>query len=82
MMGGMVGNNSCGAHSPIYGTTRDHVLKIKTILSDGNEVEFKEIDKDTFEKKRNQTDLEGHLYKRFDEILGDKNNQDEIRREF
>jgi len=29
MIGGMVGNNSCGSHSVIYGTTRDHVLEIK-----------------------------------------------------
>ena len=41
MIGGMVGNNACGAHSLIYGSTRDHLLSVKTILSDGSEAEFK-----------------------------------------
>ena len=36
MIGGMVGNNSCGAHSLIYGSTRDHTLSVKCILSDGD----------------------------------------------
>ena len=35
-IGGMVGNNSCGTHSLIYGSTRHHVLKIKGLLADGS----------------------------------------------
>jgi len=35
-IGGMVGNNSCGTHSLIYGSTRDHVLRLKGYLSDGS----------------------------------------------
>ena len=31
MIGGMVGNNSCGSSSIKYGTTRDHVLEMKVI---------------------------------------------------
>ena len=31
MIGGMVGNNSCGTTSIVYGSTRDHVLELKTI---------------------------------------------------
>ncbi len=34
-IGGMVGNNSCGTHSLIYGSTRHHVLQLKGYLSDG-----------------------------------------------
>ena len=34
-IGGMVGNNSCGTHSLVYGSTRHHVLEIKGLLSDG-----------------------------------------------
>src|SRR5688572_6129800 len=37
MIGGMVGNNSCGSHSILYGTTRDHTLELKALLSDGSE---------------------------------------------
>ena len=35
-IGGMVGNNSCGTHSLVYGSTRHHVLEIKGLLSDGS----------------------------------------------
>ncbi len=35
-MAGMLGNNSCGAHSLIYGSTRDHILEADVILSDGS----------------------------------------------
>lgn len=34
-IGGMVGNNSCGTHSLIYGATRDHVLDLKYLLAPG-----------------------------------------------
>lgn len=36
-IGGMLGNNSCGTHSLIYGSTRDHILEVKGFLSDGSE---------------------------------------------
>ena len=36
-IGGMVGNNSCGTHSLVYGSTRHHVLGLKGILSDGTD---------------------------------------------
>lgn len=35
-IGGMVGNNSCGTHSLVYGSTRHHVLQMKGFLSDGS----------------------------------------------
>lgn len=35
-IGGMVGNNSCGTHSLVYGSTRHHVLALRGILSDGS----------------------------------------------
>ena len=34
-IGGMFGNNSCGTHSLVYGSTRHHVIACKGILSDG-----------------------------------------------
>lgn len=40
MIGGMIGNNSCGLHSISWGTTRDHLLEVKTLLSDGSEAVF------------------------------------------
>ena len=35
-IGGMVGNNSCGTHSLVYGSTRHHVLQLKGLLADGS----------------------------------------------
>lgn len=82
MVGGMVGNNSCGSHSIIYGTTRDHVIELQTILSDGNEVVFNEITNDEFEKKCNGTTLENKIYKHLKDNLSVKETQEEIRNEF
>ena len=42
-VGGMIGNNSSGTKSLIYGITRDHILETKTLLSDGNILNFKEL---------------------------------------
>jgi FAD/FMN-containing dehydrogenase/Fe-S oxidoreductase len=38
-IGGMIANNSSGAHVPVYGTTADHVLSTKIVLADGRIVE-------------------------------------------
>ncbi|MFK7937062.1 MAG: FAD-binding oxidoreductase, partial [Saprospiraceae bacterium] len=56
MIGGMVGNNSCGTTSIEYGSTREHTLELHTILSDGKEAVFKNINKKTFQQKLKQTD--------------------------
>ncbi|MFB6351772.1 MAG: FAD-binding oxidoreductase, partial [Bradymonadaceae bacterium] len=37
-IGGMIGNNSCGSHSVYFGTTRDHILELELVLSDGTTV--------------------------------------------
>lgn len=41
-IGGMMGNNSCGAHSLVYGSTRHHVITAEGFLSDGSRAVFKE----------------------------------------
>lgn len=82
MMGGMLGNNACGAHSIIYGSTRDHTLEVKTLLSDGSEVVFGEIDKETFHHKCSLNNLEGDIYRAINTILSDKKNQESIRAEY
>ena len=40
MIGGMVGNNSCGSNSIAYGSTRDHLVSARGFLADGSEVSF------------------------------------------
>ena len=61
MVGGMVGNNSCGAHSILYGSTRDHTIEIKGLLSDGSEVVFKALNKSDFAEKCTLKSLEGKI---------------------
>ncbi len=65
MIGGMVGNNSCGAHSILYGSTRDHLISVKTILTDGSEVEFKAIPTEEFYQKTKGDTLESQIYRTF-----------------
>src|SRR6187431_407733 len=48
MIGGMVGNNSCGSNSVVYRSTREHLLEVNAILSDGTEAVFKELSPDAF----------------------------------
>ena len=82
MIGGMVGNNSCGAHSILYGSTRDHTLSVKAILSDGSEAEFGVLTKKEYLEKLSLKGLEGEIYRNIDQVLSDPGNQQEIRKEF
>ncbi|MFO8054004.1 MAG: FAD-linked oxidase C-terminal domain-containing protein [Bacteroidales bacterium] len=82
MIGGMVGNNSCGAHSLIYGSTRDHVPEVKALLSDGTEVLFGELSAAAFEEKQKQNSLEGKIYRNIRDILGDAESREQIRQAF
>jgi FAD/FMN-containing dehydrogenase/Fe-S oxidoreductase len=82
MVGGMVGNNSCGAHSILYGSTRDHVISVKGFLSDGSAVEFGELSKTEFDLRCEGGTLENRVYRQMREILSARKNQEEIRKEF
>ena len=42
-IGGMFGNNSCGTHSLIYGSTRHHVLAFKGVLSNGSIIDSERL---------------------------------------
>ena len=45
-IGGMVGNNSCGARSLRYGNTRENVLSIDAVLADGSAAHFGPVARD------------------------------------
>ncbi|MCP1385763.1 FAD-binding and (Fe-S)-binding domain-containing protein [Runella salmonicolor] len=77
MIGGMIGNNSCGLHSIRWGATRDHLLEVKAILSDGSEVIFGE------QSVSNQADsLRERIEKGLSSLLSDAGNQKLIREKF
>jgi FAD/FMN-containing dehydrogenase/Fe-S oxidoreductase len=62
-LGGMIGNNSGGAHSIAYGLTIEHVLEISTILADGSRAVFGEVTPETFRAKTQSPGLEGQIYR-------------------
>jgi FAD/FMN-containing dehydrogenase/Fe-S oxidoreductase len=82
MIGGMVGNNSCGTTSIVYGSTRDHVLELEAVLSDGSEATFRELTPEEYEAKLQLDNLEGKLYKQIDESLRKPAVQQRIREHF
>ncbi len=82
MMAGMVGNNSCGAHSILYGSTRDHTIAVKGFLSDGSEVEFKPLTPEAYQEKLKGDQLENHIYQQINSILTDPQRRETIKREY
>lgn len=82
MIGGMIGNNSCGLHSIIWGTTRDNLLEVKTLLADGSEVVFNDLTQEEFEKKCALTNLEGGIYRKMRAIVQNPTNQEAIAKGF
>jgi FAD/FMN-containing dehydrogenase len=82
MIGGMVGNNSCGSNSIVYRSTREHLLEVKALLSDGSETHFKALNIDDFHGKCEGDTLEANIYKTVRGILSNYDNQVEIRKEF
>ncbi|MDH4090371.1 MAG: FAD-binding protein [Cyclobacteriaceae bacterium] len=85
MIGGMIGNNSCGSNSVVYGSVREHLLGVDAILSDGSRVNFGPLQTDNFfshAKNQNGDGLESKLYTHIYEVLSDPKNITEIEREF
>ena len=77
MIGGMIGNNSCGSNSVVYGSTREHLLEVKALLSDGSEAHFKEE-----ETLIGSGTLEKQLYAAIEEMLTDEDNIKRIKKDF
>jgi FAD/FMN-containing dehydrogenase/Fe-S oxidoreductase len=82
MIGGMVANNSCGAHSLVFGSTRDHTIEIKALLSDGSDAVFGPLSIEEFRKKCIGNSLENRIYQQIFELLSDKEIQKEINEQY
>jgi len=79
MIGGMVGNNSCGSNSVIYGSTREHLVSVKGFLSDGSEATFQALTRDEFNAKCAGPDtLETRIYQKLRDTLADPENRRSI----
>lgn len=79
MIGGMVGNNSCGLHSIVWGSARDHLIEANVILSDGSTAVLKESDQAEIASLQG---LEGSIYNGLYEMLNNKDRQQLIRDQF
>jgi FAD/FMN-containing dehydrogenase/Fe-S oxidoreductase len=96
MIAGMVGNNSCGSNSIVYGSTREHLLEAKALLADGTETTFRVLSPSELEAKclgvtpgqpvprgfKPKDDLETRIYRQLRQLLTEPANQAEIRAHF
>lgn len=83
MIGGMVGNNSCGSNSIVYGSTREHLISARGFLSDGSEVIFGPLTAAEFHAKCTGPEiLETRIYRFVRDLLSDGNNRELIRENF
>ena len=62
-VGGGIGNNTCGAHSVIYGKTLDHVRELEVVLSDGSRAHLGELTPAELESRLSAGGLEGEIYR-------------------
>lgn len=75
-VGGMVGNNSSGMKSILYGKTVDHVLEARVLLADGTEMTLKKLSAQQYESIERAGGRIGEIYSGFKEIV--KKNREEV----
>jgi FAD/FMN-containing dehydrogenase/Fe-S oxidoreductase len=79
-LGGMVGNNSAGMRSILYGTTADQVLSLRCVLADGETVELRSLPREEAKGRARHADAEARLLRG---ALGiGERYADEIKRRF
>ncbi len=62
-VGGMLSNNSTGAHSVLYGMTADHVLAVEALLGDASPVHFSALDHAALDAKLESPGRESEIYR-------------------
>ena len=79
-VGGGIGNNTCGAHSVIYGKTLDHIKELDVVLSDGSRAHFAPLTASALEGRLSAGGLEGDIYRGVMRIAAEQ--QEEIDRTY
>ena len=79
-VGGMIGNNSSGTKSILFGKTVDHVLELKVALSDGTVLTFGPETKESYAQEIISGSKKGEIYQAFEEIINGQ--ESEIRNRF
>lgn len=82
MIGGMVGNNSCGSNSIIYGSTREHVIEVKGLLANGEEVTFAPLTNKADWHSKHLPPFGKKIVQKLLEILENPHNQELIKNNF
>lgn len=78
MIGGMIGNNSSGLHSIVWGDTRQNLISAKVLLDDGSEATFETLETDAYRDKLRSSGREGDIYRQLDALMGDPANRQAI----
>lgn len=75
MVGGMIGNNSSGLHSIVWGDTRENLIAAQVLLDDNSEVEFTTLSQEAYFKKLIQKDREGVIYRQLNALITSPKNK-------
>ena len=67
-VGGMIGNNSAGSHSILYGKTIDHVLELRCVFADGSDAWLRPVDNDGILTLSRGSGFVPSLYRRLPQI--------------
>jgi len=71
-LGGMIGNNSCGARSARYGMTIDHVESLDVVLADGSRARLGPVEPEELPWRSQGETLEARLYRELSALVTDK----------
>ena len=82
LLGGMLGNNSCGLHSIVWGNVRDHILETRAFLADGTEIHTHPLSREEFYHKTMLQNLEGKIYREIHRMLNNPEIQTLIKEKF
>ena len=78
MVGGMIGNNSSGLHSIVWGDTRQNLISADVLLNDGSKVNFASLKEGDYFKKLSLNSREGEIYRQINNLISNKENQEII----
>ncbi|MBL8799714.1 MAG: FAD-binding protein, partial [Planctomycetia bacterium] len=79
-LGGMIGNNSAGARSIVYGKTSDHVRRLGVVLADGSRADFGPISAHEWERRAQGKSLEAGIYRGVRQVV--RTHDAEIQKRF
>lgn len=73
-LGGAIANNACGEKTIKYGATRDYVKSLRVVLSNGEVIETRRLNKKELNRKKGLKSLEGEIYRQVDGLLLDNHD--------